>query len=65
MKLYYAYVTKDLADYYEKKAREHGAIIVCRTLTINSKHDNPCYLYLVGAKEGIIDPKWEIKTESY
>lgn len=61
MKKYYAYVAKDISCYYENKLAKHGAIIVSREL-IRDIHDNELYYYyVIEAKDGIIDPRFELK----
>ena len=60
-KLYYAYVAVDVADYYESKLQEYGAVMLHRTLIRNSKDNELYYYYIVEAEENIIDPNWEIK----
>lgn len=60
MKKYYAYVTKDMKCYFENELAKHGVIIVNREL-IKDNHDNELYHYVVEAKDGIIDPRFEIE----
>lgn len=62
-KLYEAYVIIKLKDRFEDKLREHGAIILNRDLVINSNNNEPLYYYTIEAEEGIIRPKWEVKTQ--
>ena len=62
-KVYEAYVTIKLKDYFEDKLREHGVIILDRDLVINSNNYEPLYYYEVEAEEGIINPKWEVKAQ--
>ena len=61
-KVYYAYVVQKVKNYFEDGLRHHGAIILNRDLVINPKNNKPLYFYIVEAEEGIIDPKWEVKT---
>ena len=61
-KAYEAYVIIKLKDYFEDKIREHGAIMLSRELVINSNNNEPLYYYIIEAEEGIIKPKWELKT---
>lgn len=60
MKKYYAYVTKDMRHYFEYELARHGVIIINREL-IKDIHNDELYYYVVKAKEGIIDPKWEME----
>ena len=62
-KVYEAYVIIKLKDRFEDKLREHGAIILNRDLVINSNNNEPLYYYTIEAEEGIIRPKWEVKTQ--
>lgn len=60
MKKYYAYVTKDMKCYFENESAKRGVIIVSREL-IKDTHDNELYYYVVEAKDGIIDPRFELE----
>lgn len=60
MKKYYAYVTKDMSRYFENELVKHGVTIVSRE-SIKDIHDNELYYYVVEAKDGIIDPRFEMK----
>ena len=62
-KVYEAYVVIKLKDYFEEKLRENEATMLSRILVINSNNNEPLYYYTIEAKEGIIDPKWEVKTQ--
>ena len=62
-KIYYAYVVSKVKDYFEDKLLENGAIILSRDLVINSNNNEPLYYYTIEAEEGVIDPKWELKTQ--
>ena len=62
-KVYEAYVIIKLKDHFEDKLREHGAIILSRDLVINSNNNELLYYYTIEAEEGIIHPKWEVKTQ--
>ena len=57
MKKYYAYVAKDIVGYFENKLAEHGVkAIKCEPI-----NNGELYYYVVEAKEGIINPKFEMK----
>lgn len=60
-KIYYVYVALELKDYFENKSREHGSTILTRDLVKIS--NNLSLYYTLEAEEGIIDPKWELKTQ--
>ena len=62
-KVYEAYVIIKLKDYFEDKLRENEATMLSRVLVINSNNNEPLYYYTIEAEEGIIDPKWEVKTQ--
>lgn len=59
MKKYYAYVVKDMASYFEEELVKRGVIIINRELIYN--YDDELYYYIVEAKDGIIDPRFEVK----
>jgi hypothetical protein len=59
MKKYYAYVVKDMIDYFEEELMKRGVIIINRELIKN--YDSEFYYYIVEAKDGIIDPRFEVK----
>lgn len=61
MKKYYSYVTKDMHHYYEYELKKHGVIIISRELVKDIHDGEELYYYIVKAKDGIIDPKWEIE----
>lgn len=63
-KLYYAYVAKDLVDYFESKALEHEVVIINRELIRNINDNKSYYYFVLEAEDGTIDPKFEIKAES-
>lgn len=63
-KLYHAYVALDIVNYFESKVLEHEVTIINRELIINTNDNKPYYYYVLKAEDGIIDPKFEIKTES-
>ena len=62
-KLYYAYVVLKLKDRFEDKLRDKKATILSRDLVINSNNNEPLYYYTIEAEEGIIKPKWGLKTQ--
>ena len=62
-KIYYAYVVSKVKNYFEDKLLEHGAIILSRDLVINSNNNELLYYYTIEAEEGVIDSKWELKTQ--
>lgn len=57
MKKYDAYVAKNMVSYFEIELAKRGVIIVSRELVNNGE----LYYYVLEAKDGIIDPKFEIK----
>lgn len=57
MKKYDAYVAKNMVGYFESELVKRGVIIVSRELVNNGE----LYYYVLEAKDGIIDPKFEIK----
>lgn len=57
MKKYDAYVAKNMVGYFEIELVKRGVIIVSRELVNNGE----LYYYVLEAKDGIIDPKFEIK----
>lgn len=59
MKKYYAYVVKDMASYFEEELVKRGVIIINRELIYS--YDDELYYYIVEAKDGIIDPRFEVK----
>ena len=61
-KVYEAYVVIKLKDYFEEKLRENEATMLSRILVINSNNNEPLYYYTIEAEEGIINPKFELKT---
>ena len=61
-KIYEAYVIIKLKDRFEDKLRDKKATILSRDLVINSNNNEPLYYYTIEAEEGIIKPKWELKT---
>ena len=60
MKKYYAYVAKDVASYFETKLAECGVRITKRKLVLVNDGE-VLYYYVVEAKDGIIDSKFEIE----
>lgn len=57
MKKYDAYVAKNMVGYFESELVKRGVIIVSR----ESVNNGELYYYVLEAKDGIIDPKFEIK----
>ena len=57
MKKYDAYVAKDMVGYFESELAKRGVIIV----SSESINNGELYYYVLEAKDGIIDPKFEIK----
>ena len=57
MKKYYAYVAKEVVDYFEEKLAEHCVKAIKREPINNGE----IYYYVVEAEDGIIDPRFEIK----
>lgn len=57
MKKYDAYVAKNMVGYFENELVKRGVIIVSRELVNNGE----LYYYVLEAKDGVIDPKFEIK----
>ena len=61
-KLYYAYVDKNLSDYFEEKIRErYDKIDVLHTNSAISENGELLVYYILKAEEGVIDSKWELK----
>ena len=60
MKKYYAYIAKDVASYFETKLAECGGSIIKRKLVLVND-GKVLYYYVVEAKDGTIDPKFEIE----
>lgn len=62
-KLYYAYIAniEDLPEYYEKKCKERDIEIISKEIIIDELSGLEFVYYIVKAKEGLIDPKWELK----
>ena len=57
IKKYYAYVAKDVVDYFEEKLAEYGV----KTIKCEPINNGELYYYVVEAEEGIINPKFEMK----
>ena len=64
-KLYFANVSEDLVDYFEAKLAEHtdGIHHVTRSWQEASDGGEVFMRYVIEADEGLIDPKYELKTE--
>ena len=56
MKKYYAYVAKDMVGYFENEVAKNGVNIINRELI----NDGELYYYVMEAKDGIINPKFEM-----
>lgn len=61
MKKYYAYVTKEMSCYFESELIKHGAVIISCKLIKDIRYNELLY-YVIEAKDGIIDPKFEIQN---
>ena len=59
MKQYYAYVAKDMVNYFETKLAEHGGSIIQREPVLVNNGEELLY-YVVEAKDGVIDSKFEL-----
>ena len=59
MKQYYAYIAKDMANYFETKLAEYGGSIIKRELVLVNNGEELAY-YVVEAKDGVIDSKFEL-----
>lgn len=60
MKQYYAYIAKDMANYFETKLAECGGSIIKREPVLVNNGDELLYYYVVEAKDGVIDSKFEL-----
>lgn len=59
MKQYYAYVAKDMVNYFETKLAECGGSIIKREPVLVNNGEELLY-YVVEAKDGVIDSKFEL-----
>ena len=59
MKQYYAYVAKDMVNYFETKLAECGGSIIKREPVLVNNGEELIY-YVVEAKDGVIDSKFEL-----
>ena len=59
MKQYYAYVAKDMVNYFETKLSEYGGSIIQREPVLVNNGEELLY-YVVEAKDGVIDSKFEL-----
>lgn len=59
MKQYYAYVAKDMVNYFETKLAEYGGSIIQRESVLVNNGEELLY-YVVEAKDGVIDSKFEL-----
>ena len=60
MKKCYAYVAKDVASYFETKLAECGGSIIKREPVLINNSEEFLYYYVVEAKDGVIDSKFEL-----
>jgi hypothetical protein len=60
MKQYYAYIAKDMANYFETKLAERGGSIIKREPVLVNNGKEFLYYYVVEAKDGVIDSKFEL-----
>lgn len=60
MKQYYAYVAKDMVNYFETKLAEYGGSIIKREPVFVNNGEELLYYYVVEAKDGVIDSKFEL-----
>ena len=60
MKQYYAYVAKDMVNYFETKLAEYGGSIIQREPVLVNNGEECLYYYVVEAKDGVIDSKFEL-----
>ena len=60
MKQYYAYVAKDMVNYFETKLAEYGGSIIKREPVLVNHGKEFAYYYVVEAQDGVIDSKFEL-----
>ena len=60
MKQYYAYIAKDMVNYFETKLVEHGGSIIKREPVLVNNGKEFAYYYVVEAQDGVIDYKFEL-----
>ena len=60
MKQYYAYIAKDMVNYFETKLAEYGGSIIKREPVLINNGEELTYYYVVEAKNGVIDSKFEL-----
>ena len=60
MKQYYAYVAKNMVNYFETKLAECGGSIIKREPVLVNNGEECLYYYVVEAKDGVIDSKFEL-----
>ena len=60
MKQYYAYIAKDMVNYFETKLVEHGGSIIKREPVLVNNGKEFAYYYVVEAQYGVIDSKFEL-----
>jgi hypothetical protein len=59
-KRYYAFVAKDMVDYFEGRVRDKEIKIIKRE-PATSTNGEPLLYYELEAEEGVIDSKWELE----
>ena len=60
MKQYYAYIAKDMVNYFETKLAEYGGSIIKREPVLVNNGEELLYYYVIEAKDGVIDSKFEL-----
>ena len=67
MKQYYAYIAKDMVNYFETKLAEYGGSIIKRKPVLVNHGKGfayyyvvEAYYYVVEAQDGVIDSKFEL-----
>lgn len=63
IKRYYAYVTFDMAIYFEERLNSNDKIKRYSRTSAMSEEGEHILRYDIEAEEGVIDPKWELKAE--
>lgn len=59
-KRYYAFIDKDMVDYFEGRVQDKEIKIIKREPATSIKGE-PILYYELEAEEGTIDSKWELK----
>lgn len=60
-KLYYAYVTADMVDYFEDELQRRDGVKTVNQEIAFSETGELLHRYVIEAVDGVIDPKWELK----